>query len=175
MAGKAEIRARMRAPRRALSAEERRAASLGVCARLSAMDLARPIAVYLATADEIDLSAFIVKALADGKVLAAPRWNGSGYELARLEGLDGKFLRRGPMGVLEPRSDEIFPPATIGAWIVPGLAFTADGRRIGYGGGWYDRMLEGVCAPKIGVAYPFQILEDLPSLEHDVRLDTVVF
>ena len=165
----------MRALRRGLTAEERRAASLGICARLSAMDFARPVAVYLATADEIDLSAFIGTALAEGWVLAAPRWTGSGYGLARLEGLDGKFLRRGPMGVLEPRPGEIFPPPAIGAWIVPGLAFTADGRRIGYGGGWYDRMLEGVRAPKIGVAYPFQILDDLPSGAHDVRLDTVVF
>ena len=166
----------MRAPRRALSAEERRAASLGVCARLSAMDLARPIAVYLATADEIDLSAFIVKALADGKVLAAPRWNGTSYELARLRGLDDASLRTGPMGIREPAAAEIVPAQEISAWIVPGLAFTADGRRVGYGGGWYDRLLAGAApgADKIGVAYPFQLVDDLPAAPHDIRLTEVV-
>lgn len=62
------------------------------------------------------------------------------------------------------------------AWVVPGLAFTRGGVRLGYGGGWYDRML-GVGtdpAQRIGVAYPFQVVEELPSEPHDVRLTGLV-
>ncbi len=61
-------------------------------------------------------------------------------------------------------------------WIVPGLAFTRTGARLGYGGGWYDRLLAGTDPLDIllGVAYPFQMVEELPSEPHDIRLTDVV-
>ena len=61
-------------------------------------------------------------------------------------------------------------------WIVPGLAFTRTGGRLGYGGGWYDRLLAGTDPSDIllGVAYPFQMVEELPSEPHDIRLTDVV-
>ena len=67
-------------------------------------------------------------------------------------------------------------PEDVGVWIVPGLAFTRDGRRLGYGGGWYDRYLAMAAqdALAIGVAYPFQMLDDLPTDEHDRRVAHVV-
>jgi len=80
------------------------------------------------------------------------------------------------MGIREPVDVEIVPSEKVSAWIVPGLAFTRGGKRLGYGGGWYDRFLavapEG--AVKIGVAYSFQIIGDLPSEPHDVPLTDVV-
>ena len=73
---------------------------------------------------------------------------------------------------------EVYEIATedIGAWIVPGLAFTLDGRRLGYGGGWYDRYLAAAApgALALAVAYPFQMLDDLPADAHDRRVSTVV-
>jgi 5-formyltetrahydrofolate cyclo-ligase len=61
-------------------------------------------------------------------------------------------------------------------WIVPGLAFTKDGRRLGYGGGWYDRLLASARkdALRIGVAHEFQVLGDLPNEPHDILLNRVV-
>ena len=61
-------------------------------------------------------------------------------------------------------------------WLVPGLAFTRTGARLGYGGGWYDRLLAGAdsSAVLLGVAYPFQMVEELPSEPHDIRLTAVV-
>jgi len=61
-------------------------------------------------------------------------------------------------------------------WIVPGLAFTRTGARLGYGGGWYDRLLAAAdpSAVLLGVAYPFQMVEELPSEPHDIRLTDVV-
>jgi 5-formyltetrahydrofolate cyclo-ligase len=69
------------------------------------------------------------------------------------------------------------PAATVpDAGIVPGLAFTPDGHRLGQGGGWYDRFLAGVrddCLT-IGVAFAAQLVESLPVEPHDVTLDVIV-
>ena len=58
----------------------------------------------------------------------------------------------------------------------PGLAFTADGRRLGQGGGHYDRFLPRLRAGcvTIGAAFAEQLVDDLPTEPHDVRLDLVV-
>ena len=147
-----------------------------VCARLSCRRWRGPVAVYLASPCEIDLRACIEALLRRGTVVVAPRWNGEVYELARLRGLDDAGLRTGPMGIREPAAAELVHARDVSAWIVPGLAFTADGRRVGYGGGWYDRLLADAApgAEKIGVAYPFQLVDDLPALPHDIRLSEIV-
>ena len=176
MSDKDEIRRAMRERRRALTPEERTAASEIICAKLAALNLHSPIAVYLASPQEIDLSPFIRKMLAMGVKVVAPRWNGETYELAVLKGLDEAHLRQGPMGILEPVEAEIVSPKEVGVWLVPGLAFTRNGKRLGYGGGWYDRFL--VEAPKdawkIGIAHAFQIVDDLPSESHDILLSKVI-
>ena len=183
---KAAIRRRMRALRRSLSPEERLRASTAVCAKLNLDEgIARAIdssdgdavvAVYLASPDEIDLSDFIRAMLDRGVKVASPRWNGEAYDLARLKGLDEGYLRRGPMNILEPAEEEVVRPQNISVWIVPGLAFTEDGKRLGYGGGWYDRLLAATAknALKIGVAHEFQIIGGLPSEQHDIFLDRIV-
>lgn len=177
MKPKSEIRAEMRALRRTVTSEARAAASEAVCGKLVARCAGRStVAVYLASPQEIDLAPFIRKALETGVRLVAPRWNGASYELATLKGLSAADLRTGPMGILEPAGAELVLPRDVGVWIVPGLAFTRDGRRLGYGGGWYDRLLADAAAdaPRFGVAYGFQIVADLPSEPHDVPLSFVV-
>ena len=135
-----------------------------------------PIAVYLASPQEIDLSPFVRKMLTMEVKIVAPRWNGETYELAVLRGLDDTHLRQGPMGILEPTEAEIVSPKEVEAWLVPGLAFTRSGKRLGYGGGWYDRLLAE--APKdvvkLGIAHVFQVVDDLPSEPHDILLSGVV-
>jgi 5-formyltetrahydrofolate cyclo-ligase len=183
---KARMRREMRVRRRAVSAGERAEASGVICARLMARaDVgspvgpsggSSPVAVYLATPDEIDLRAFIERMLRSGRRVVAPRWNGESYELAVLRGLGARHVRRGPMGVMEPVAAETVRPKDVCAWIVPGLAFTRGGRRLGYGGGWYDRLLADAStrAVKLGVAYSFQVVDDIPAEAHDVPLTAVV-
>jgi 5-formyltetrahydrofolate cyclo-ligase len=75
-----------------------------------------------------------------------------------------------------PEDDPPPDPRTIDVVIVPGTAFTADGDRLGQGGGWYDRFLRTLppnCVT-IGVAFAPQLLDQLPVEPHDVRLDIVV-
>ena len=183
---KNEIRASMKARRKALTPEERKAASEIICAKLVAdtdigmridpFEWGSPVAVYLASPQEIDLSPFIRKMLAMGVKVVAPRWNGEAYELAVLKGLDDAHLRKGPMGILEPAEAKIVSPKEVEVWLVPGLAFTRNGGRLGYGGGWYDRLLCKVPkrVPKIGIAYAFQLVDELPTEPHDIRLTSVV-
>ena len=186
MLDKTEIRAAMKSRRKALTPAERAAASEIICAKLAAdsdvglmvdpLEWGSPIAVYLASSQEIDLSPFIRKMLAMGVKVVAPRWNGETYELSVLKGLDDAHLRKGPMGILEPAEAEIVSPKSVEVWLVPGLAFTRNGKRLGYGGGWYDRLLADAPkkALKIGAAYSFQVVDDLPSEPHDVQLTGVV-
>ena len=172
----------MKARRRMLAAEEKSAADAVICEKLKARsDIGemvnprnrdRPIAVYLASHDEINIDHYIWHMLHAGVEVVAPRWNGETYELAKLKGLDEKNLRRGPMGIRAPADADIVEPREVYAWIVPGLAFTRGGKRLGYGGGWYDRFLASAPkgAVKIGVAYSFQIVDDLPAEPHDIQL-----
>lgn len=175
----------MRAQRRALTPEERERAFKVICAKLIDDDLisvaADPfegggaVAVYLASPDEIDLSEFILEMLERGVKVVAPRWNGETYELAKLKSLSEGDLRRGPMNILEPAEAEIVKPSEVTAWIVPGLAFTILGDRLGYGGGWYDRLMAGAKGSfKIGVAHEFQIVKNLPHEPHDIPLIRIV-
>ena len=179
---KKTIRAEMKARRKAVSPASRAAVSRAICERLfvshpalgKAISKKGPIAVYLASKEEIDLTDFIASALSFGCALVAPRWNGTLYELVRIESLDR--LVAGPHGILEPPAGPVVAPREVRAWLVPGLAFTKNGARLGYGGGWYDRLLEKVPKriPKIGIAYGFQIVGELPREPHDIRLTDVV-
>lgn len=180
-AGKEWIRAAMRARRKAVTPAARAAAGREISRRLLAENRAMgaalakkgPVAVYLASKDEIDLKDFIVAALSSGCTLVAPRWNGIEYELVPLA--DMETLMNGPHDILEPPAGPVVHPESVRAWLVPGLAFAKDGGRLGYGGGWYDRLLckASKCAAKIGIAYAFQLVDGLPAEPHDIRLTSV--
>ncbi len=186
MSNKTELRREMKARRKALAAEEKSAADAAVCEKLKArsdigemidpFDSGSSLAVYLASPDEINIDPYIEYVLHMGVEVVAPRWNGETYELAKLKGLDEKDLRRGPMGIREPVDADIVEPKNVYAWIIPGLALTRSGKRLGYGGGWYDRFLASAPkgAIKIGVGHSFQIVDDLPSEPHDIQLTDVV-
>ena len=176
---KREIRRAMRSTRRAVPPEEKSRHEAHIAQALlergdvrAAIASRAPVCVYLATADEIDLAPFIAAVRSRGGRLAAPRWNGSSYSLSLLEGP----LREGPRSIPEPAEDNPVSPAEISLWITPGLAFTASGDRLGYGGGWYDRFFAAAApdAPRLGVAYPFQIVSALPAEPHDVPLTDVL-
>ena len=200
MLEKNRIRERMRAERRKVAPSVRRSASQMVCARIldredvkGALAAKQPFAVYLASPQEIDLAPLVERLwLADCPVLV-PAWRNGSYALERYS--QKTTLISGPMGILEPAPEGSVPndsgsvpiphppfpiPHSQGSvpkvWIVPGLAFTRTGARLGYGGGWYDRLLAGTDPSDIllGVAYPFQMVEELPSEPHDIRLTDVV-
>ena len=115
---KDEIRAAMRARRKAVTPAARAAVGKELSRRLFAEDRALgaaisakgPIAVYLASKEEIDLTDFIAAALSVGCILVAPRWNGTDYELVRLQDLT--TLVKGPHAILEPPAGPVVRPKT---------------------------------------------------------------
>lgn len=179
---KRAIRAAMKRLRRAMPPSERAALSGAICERLLARaDVMAAIAahgtfaVYLAAPDEVDLSQFIARLWSEGCPVAVPAWREGSYRLVRYA--RGMALAAGPMGIREPGKDaESVAPHDVACWIAPGLAFTPQGARLGYGGGWYDRFLSGAAqsAVALGVAFPFQVVPTLPTGPHDIALTAVV-
>jgi len=173
----------MRVRRREIGPAERQERSAAVCELIwnrpdvqSAVKAKLPFAVYLANDNEIDLADLIEQLWKEGVTVAVPSWNAEtrNYRLAIYASTT--TLLEGYHGILEPAEIFEIAPSDIGVWIVPGLAFTRDGRRIGYGGGWYDRYLSAAVpgALALGVAYRFQMLEDLPTDSRDHRVTDVI-
>jgi 5-formyltetrahydrofolate cyclo-ligase len=106
------------------------------------------------------------------------------YPAIRLGGLDfisvggPESVIPGQFGIREPVFDQarIIPPDTFDLVLVPGAAFTADGGRLGRGGGFYDRLLgaPGFRAFKVGVCFHRQIVDAVPTEPHDQRVHRVV-
>ena len=180
---KADVRREMRRLRRSVDAATREARSKEVCTGILARDDFRTLvaerrtfALYLATADELDLHDLFDALWRAGCETCAPAWNAAvrEYRLAKMDA--ATRLVAGPMGVMQPDAAPEVRPADVAAWIVPGLAFDSRGRRIGYGGGWYDRLLSNAApgALKLGVCHSFQLLREVPSEPHDATLSGVV-
>ena len=181
---KRDLRKTMKLRRREVSAEVRNEYSVALCRRLlEREDVRRAVAekgffaVYLASPDEIDLSVLIEGLWAAGCSVAVPAWRDGTYRLVRYS-LETELVP-GYMGILEPKAKgdglDAVEEGEIAVWIVPGLAFSPSGARLGSGGGWYDRFLAKAnpSAVSIGVAYPFQIAESLPLEPHDLPLSDV--
>ena len=106
-----------------------------------------------------------------GKVIFYPRVRGQEMELVRWT---GQPFMRGPFGIEEPLGEGEYARPDVA--VLPLLAADRRCRRLGYGGGFYDRYLAGAgqAAYKVGIAYAFQVVESLPAEAHDVPADAVV-
>lgn len=127
------------------------------------------VMAFVGMRTEPDTDPLFARLAAEGRHLVLPR-----VEDGRLAVVSAD----GPMsvsrfGVHEPQGPAL-DPAVVDFVVVPGLAFTPDGRRLGYGAGFYDRFLPTVEAPNAGVCFAEQLLDDLPCEPHDVRVQRVV-
>ena len=138
---------------------------------------AKTLAFYMSLRGEVETAALIDEALAAGKRVVVPAIVG---ENLRLYGIKDRkaCLAKGPYGVLQPdiSGARPFPNDQIDLILVPGVAFTSDGARLGRGKGFYDRFLKTLSGriKKVGLAYDFQILPDLPMTPHDMPVDIVI-
>ncbi len=83
-------------------------------------------------------------------------------------------LKKGAYGILEPSEIKAANIDDIDIILVPGLAFDRSGGRMGFGKGYYDRLLCESDAKKIGLCYDFQVFDKIPSESHDVPMDFIV-
>lgn len=113
---------------------------------------------------------------AEGKTVCYPTIRMGGLDFISVGGPESVAV--GQFGIREPIFDQsrVIPPDTFDLVLVPGAAFTANGDRLGRGGGFYDRLLSspGFRAFKVGVCFSRQILESLPLEPHDQRAHRVV-
>lgn len=83
-------------------------------------------------------------------------------------------LSEGPFGIYQPKNIKEQNADIVDLAIIPGVAFSKDGVRLGFGKGVYDTLLSGSGALKIGLAYDFQIVDRLPAERHDLVMDMVI-
>lgn len=83
-------------------------------------------------------------------------------------------LEVGPFEILQPKHFDVLDIGNINVALIPGIAFSKAGFRLGYGEGVYDRLFSKSRVFKIGLAYDFQVIDDLPTEEHDLKMDLVV-
>src|SRR4030042_4967635 len=83
-------------------------------------------------------------------------------------------LKKGPFDILQPTKTKIADPSLIDIAIIPGLAFSKSGVRLGYGKGVFDKLLSNSNALIIALAYDFQIIDKIPREKHDLIVDIIV-
>lgn len=179
---KRALRRAMSDRRAALSPAERDRCSRAAAdhlAGLPELGAARAVAGFVATPAEIDPALALTRAGQRGATVAYPRVTAGQPRLRFHRVDDPAALRPGAFGILEP--PEALPevaPEELDVILVPGLAFDAAGRRLGYGGGYYDE-LGGLMrrqgrALLVGLGFDFQLVDRCPAGSGDVDIDSVV-
>ena len=179
---KGDLRKRLHAQRNALALEDRERYSeaiIGSILALEAYRRARTVMGYMTFGSELMTGAFADDALRAGKILVLPLMRRAENRLGLYRARDlSADLAPGPWGIRQPRPD-ICEPANLSDVdfvLVPGLGFNARGDRLGYGRGYYDRLLAGrrPDTALVAGAFHLQMVDRIPVEEHDVRLDRVV-
>ncbi|MFH1008434.1 MAG: 5-formyltetrahydrofolate cyclo-ligase [Candidatus Latescibacterota bacterium] len=174
------IRKKLLAQRRALSEEAVRECGEAIRRRLVGLPEykdARVIHTYVSDKhNEADTWRLMSLALEEGKRILVPVTNVRNRRLDHSEIKSLDELEPSVFGLSEPRAEcrRLVGAGEIDLVIVPGVAFDPWGNRIGFGGGYYDRFLSEVQAPKIALAYSFQVLGEIKTDPHDVSMDRLV-
>lgn len=132
---------------------------------------AEVVGFYVSVGGEVETRRALAAALGEVQV-AAPRTDPEAGTMAFARVEDPDELREGPLGVPEPRGPPV-DPRDLDVVLVPGLAFDEAGNRLGRGGGYYDRFLEGHDGWACGLAYRFQLRDAVPAGPEDVPVDAV--
>jgi 5-formyltetrahydrofolate cyclo-ligase len=130
---------------------------------------AKVVGAYFAFGSEVNTELIIEQAKTLVKKIALPRVEEDKITFYELSSI--KSLIRGRFGIMEPPPS--VPISEIDILVVPGIAFDKTGNRLGYGKGYYDRLMSGKQTFSIGLAYSFQLLENLPYDRYDKRLDAI--
>jgi 5-formyltetrahydrofolate cyclo-ligase len=174
---KAALRAHMRALRHEISPAERdRLTALIEEALFSLPEVgrARKVLLFYSFGSEVGTGSMADRILDAGKSLLLPFLEDGVMEAAEVH--PGEALRATDYGPREPTRRVAVDPGSVDLVVAPGLAFDRQGRRLGYGGGHYDRYLGrlGPEAIRIGVGFAFQVVEEVPAGPGDRRVDLVV-
>ena len=172
---KAELRKKILQEMKTLSQEQKQAMDRDLTERFLQHPFyqeAKVIATYLSFPHEFQTQELIEQALKDDKKVLIPKT----YPKGRMDFVvyHPQQLVKTSFGLLEPQGDlEVVEPSQIDLIHVPGLAFTTEGYRIGYGGGYYDRYLEHFAGHTMSTIYPCQV-QEFNSENHDIPVQEVL-
>ena len=173
---KSGLRQGIRASLGKISMAVRLAESFDLCRRLEPqLQSAHTILFFAPLADELDVWPLLEKLLKTQRICALPAFETGRriYSARRVKNLETDILT-GKFDISEPLPDcEEIPLDQFDLVLVPGMAFDLNGNRLGRGKGFYDRILAGASGLKCGIAYDFQLVETIPTEEHDATVDFI--
>ena len=171
------LRQQIRAQKKAMTPEQIEASSAALAEKFYASAqyaAAKTIYGYLPYNQEVRTVPILEQALADGKRVAVPKVYGD--EMKFIYMTDLSLTERSNMGIPEPVADGPVGDDPTALVLMPGLAFTKKGDRMGYGGGYYDKFLAREPEhPTVALCYQFQMVEELPTQDHDIPVDLVLW
>lgn len=170
---KDEIRLRVRARKAVLDDSERKSAATAVfdlLEKTAAFMMADNILLYHSLPDELSTIDFIER-WHTIKHFYLPRVNGLNLEILPYA---KSRLHLGSFNIEEPDGDDLTDINDIDMVVVPAVAYDRHGNRVGRGKGYYDRLLHDTRAVKVGVAYDFQVFDEIDCEPHDVAVDYVI-
>ena len=145
--------------------------------QLSCVLNARTIFAYLPIKNEVDLGLLLGEWISDSRIVCVPivNWTEQTMKPGLLTEINDTSIELTQHGVHEPVIKKLVPRDAIDLILVPGLAFDRGGRRLGRGGGFYDRFLQLV-KPKLvfGVAFDEQVVDSVPVEGHDAIMTSVI-
>jgi 5-formyltetrahydrofolate cyclo-ligase len=159
-----------------LTPELRRAASAEIEARLFGLPefrAASMVMFYASFQSEVETHHMIRRALAEGKRVVLPRVKGKELELLEIENFD-RDVAPGAWGILEPDGGKSAHLEDIDLIVMPGAAFDERGNRIGYGAGFYDKLLPLYKGRTVALTYELQIVPAIPAAAHDIPVQKIV-
>lgn len=172
---KKETRRQIRALKKTFSGESRMTESASIWKQLEQHPLfrsSRTVFIYWSMDDEVYTPDFIRK-WKDEKRFILPCVVGDELELKYFD--SEQLLREGEnFCIPEPVGEALTDYSGIDLAVIPGMAFDAEGHRLGRGKGYYDKTLKRIAAPKIGVCFGFQFLDEVPVDALDVPMDAVI-
>lgn len=174
---KKQLRKQMAECRNGLDLHKADEASARIIRNFQTMDIfqsANFVALYMAIAGEVNLDALFPVCWDRGMRTCIPVFNANArmYEMAEIT--PETRCIAGHYGIREPVSPIACARDHIDLITVPGVAFDRQGHRLGRGGGYYDRLLDGFNGQTAAVAFDFQLLPTVPVEKHDQPVDVLV-
>jgi 5-formyltetrahydrofolate cyclo-ligase len=129
---------------------------------------------YLPVNNEVDIKILIDDLIAQAKTVLVPCYFKKSKDYHFSKFTNWRQLEKGPFEILQPKNPKVVDSSGIEIAILPGLAFSKTGVRLGYGKGVFDKLLSRTNALKIGLAYDFQVVDAIPNEKHDLLMNFVV-
>lgn len=134
---------------------------------------ARVVLFYASFRTEVETRGMIRRALDEGKRVVLPKVKGKELALYEIRDLD-KDLAPGSWGIPEPVNGRPADLKGVDLVVLPGAVFDEQGNRLGYGAGFYDRLLAGYQGATVALAFEVQVVPEVPSAKHDVPVKKIV-